>query len=125
MSVKVFPLLLHCHKLVLSHVEVRVLHLTFEERKCHDLAVNRRGDHQICWVKRNALYRSVSLEYLPFEELFEVDGIQDSYDSRVEAHDNMSVVVGAILQRCNFALACLKNVDCAGLLARSVVNHHV
>lgn len=122
---KVFPLLLHRHILVLSHVEIRVLHLTLEQGKCHDLAVDRRGDHQICWVKRYALYWSVSLKYLSFKELFKVDGIQNGYHSRVEAHDDMSVVVGTILQCCDFALACLKNVDCTGLLACSVVNHHV
>ena len=124
-SVKVFPLLLHRHKLVLPHVEVRVLHLTFEQGKRHDLAVDCRGDHQICRVERYALYRSVSLEYLSLEELFEMDGIQDGYHSRVKAHNYVSVVVGTILQRSDSALASLENVDCTGLLTRSVVNHHV
>ena len=122
---EVLALVLHGDKLVLAHVEVGVLDLAFEEGKRDDLAVKRRRDHQVGGVERDALHGGVRLENLPFEQLFEVDGVQDGDDSRVEPHHNVAVVVRPILQRRHFALARLEDVDRAGLLARSVVNHHV
>ena len=68
---------------------------------------------------------SAGLDDMFLRRPLEVDGIQDSYHPRVKSHDNVPVVVRTILQRCNFALASLENVDRAWLLARTVVNHHV
>ena len=81
------------------HFDVGVFDFILQQTQRHDLAVIRRRKDQISRVERDTLDWRVNLEYLPFEQLLQLNRVQDYYDSGLKAKHDVTIVVWAILKR--------------------------
>ena len=124
-SDKVRAFLLNRDKLISAHVKICILDLIFEQAKRDYFTVICRCYHQIRWIKSYTLHWSVYLKNLPFKEFPELDGVQDSDDSWIEAQNNVSIVIRSVFKCRDFTFAWLEDVHSAWFLTSPVVDHDV
>lgn len=118
-------MLLDCHILVLTHVEIGVLHLALKQTQRDNFSVICRGNHQISWVESDTFNSSLCLKYLSFEKFLQPDGVQDCNYTTVEAHHDVAIVIGSVFQSADSAFLLFEYVDRARFLSRSIVDHNI